>query len=166
MADKNHTNGSEGKKKPSAIKIILYVVVGFIALGIIGNIINGDKKDDGNTKANSPVQEEKEITYTEVDMKSFVKEYDENDVTANKKYADTYIRTTGYIGEISEDIVGSVYVLVEPINDDLYLGTSVQCYVINDSEVDGLKEEKKITFQGRVDDFGIFNVVIKDCDIL
>ena len=166
MADKNHTNGSEGKKKPSAIKIILYVIVGFIALGIIGNLINGDKEKDQNTTSGNPTQQEKEITYTEVDMKSFVKEYDENDVTANKKYADTYIRTTGYIGEISEDIVGSVYVLVEPINDDLYMGTSIQCYVINDSEVEGLKEENKITLQGRVDEFGIFNVVIKDCDIL
>jgi hypothetical protein len=165
---KNQTK-AEGKKKTSVGKIILYIIGGLIALSIISSIFgdDSDTTDVSNNDTNTQTeQESEEITYTEVNIKDFVQAYDDNDVTANKKYEDTYVKMTGYIGDISEDILGNVYVVVEPTNDDWYIGTAVQCYVVSDDEVYGIKSGDKITFQGQVDQFDIFNIELEDCTIL
>jgi len=167
MAKQNQTGAQEGKKRPSIFKIILFIVGGIVVLGGIGNALNGDKSKSGESTTNdSNTSQEKEINYTKINLKDFIAEYDENQVTADKKYDDTYISTDGYVENISQDIVGNVYILVKPVNDDLYIGKNLQCYLSNGDEVAGLKTDGKVSIKGKVKGFGIFNVEVTECKVI
>ncbi|MCA9397954.1 hypothetical protein KC573_03925 [candidate division WWE3 bacterium] len=187
MADQNHTNPSEGKKS-SVNKIIIAVVAVLFLCGMCGVI--GALTGDTSTTTETPVtnqnnsatdtttdqnetqeiQENTEkapqINYVVTDIKGFIDEYDNNQISAEKKYTDTYIETTGYIGNISEDILGDVYVTVEPVNDEYYFGTYLQCFVVDDDDVLDLSNGSQITVRGKVgtQDLGI--VDLQDCSVV
>lgn len=171
MAKGNHANESEGKKKPSVIKIILFVVGGLILLGLIlpdsKSPSSSSNNNTNNTSQNqNKTSEEPKIEYKKVNISSFAKEFDDNQITAQKKYSDKYIETTGYINDISEDILGKAYLTLKPSNQDLYFGTQIQCYVKDDKELDGVKTGKKVTIRGQVQNQFITNIGVNDCEVL
>jgi len=165
MADKNHTDMSEGKKKPSVIKIILFIVGGLFLLGILGSLFNKDNSDN-TVLENGSDKATEEITYTEIDLKAFIDEYDENKVSADNKYEGKYVKSTGYIYDISEDFTGGTYLLINPTNEDLYLGASIQCNLKDKNDVSGLKKDSKVSFRGQVSGIEIFNIFINGCEVL
>lgn len=174
MAKETHTKTSEGKKKPSVIKIALYVLGGLFVLGVIGSLgadetpsKPSDTSEDTQVSQDTTEKEsEPSIKYQVVDLSSFVKEYDENQISAEKKYTDSHIQTSGYVGNISEDILGDVYITLNPSNDEYYFGTYIQCYVTDEDSVTSLKNGGKATIKGLVQDQTLGNIIIKECIIV
>jgi len=100
-----------------------------------------------------------------VEASSFVSEFDKNQLAAEEKYEGKQIKVTAYIDNISEDITGTLFLILQPTADEYYVGTSIQCFFKDKSELTSLENGQKVTVQGRVDT-QLMNVLVKDCKVL
>ena len=73
---------------------------------------------------------------------------------------------TGYIKNISEDILGSPFLSINPNTDKYYFGTNIQCFFKDKSELTSLKNGQKVTLQGRLTSQSLGIIVIKDCKVV
>lgn len=162
-------------KRMSAFQKIIVLLLSFFVLGSLCS-----SPDETNEPSNETTEAQEESTesveevieeeepqtqYTEVKLIDFIGEYDNNEISAQNKYTDTYITSSGYVGDIS-DTLGQIYVIIDPENDDLYFGTSVQCYVSDENAVTDLSSGGKVSFRGLVKDQSLFNIPVKECEIL
>ena len=151
---------------------VLTVIGVLIVLGIVGSAAGGESKI-----GNSTGKEEKSVAESvdqqqgekeeilEVDTKSFVAEFDENQLAAETKYEDKLVKFTGYIDNISEGIMGEYYVIIQPTADEYYMGTSIQCYFDNKEDLLSLKNGQKVTLRGKIDT-QMMNVLVKSCEVV
>lgn len=147
-------------------KLLKYVLFGFIGLLVLGAIFGGSNKDNGSESKATAKPEEQKQEVQKVEMLSFVKEFDENQLSAEDKYKGKYVEFSGYVKNISEDITGSPFLAINPKSDQYYFGTYVQCFFKEKSELTTLKNGQKITVQGKVDGQTLGNILIKDCKIV
>ena len=152
---------------------VTLIIIGVIAIGVIAGMGSSSSKTDEKTQqqqskvtgeGSQPTEEEK-VGDVEVNLSSFVKEFDENQLAAETKYEDKWIMFTGYIDNISEGIMGEYYVIVQPSADEYYLGTSVQCYFDNKEALLDLKNGQQVSLRGKVDT-QVMNVLVKSCEIV
>lgn len=174
------------KKKSSALKwimigcggLIVITIVGIGALGMLGSAvidnIDLDEVEDSINDAADEVLEDisEEIEdavpeeIVEVDLESFVAEYDANQISAEKKYTGKTISTSGYIDNISEDILGKIYVSVNPTDEEYYFGTYIQCFPTDEDSVLTLTNGDPISIKGLVDDQSLGIIGIDDCEVI
>jgi type II secretory pathway pseudopilin PulG len=152
---------------------ITLVIIGLIALGVIAGLGSSSSKKEETTQqqasnvteeASQQVQEE-QAGDIEVNLSSFVGEFDDNQLAAETKYEDRWIKFTGYIDNISEGIMGEYYVIVQPSAEEYYLGTSVQCYFDTKEALLNLKNGQRVTLRGKVDT-QVMNVLVKSCEVV
>lgn len=125
--------------------------------------------DDNVDTAEEPLDEETpETTATAetVDMQKFIDEFDENSVAAETKWKGKLVKMTGYVGNIDEGLLGETYVILNPVADEYYFGTAIQCYFESKESVTNLKKGQKVTLQGEVGSESIFNISINKCSVL
>ncbi len=156
-------------------KIIKWGLIGFIGLMIIGAIAGGDDKKSTNNQQSGSGSEKQETTQEKEDQAqpaikmstaSFIKEFDENQLAAEEKYKGKLVEFTAFISNISEGLMGEVYLVLKPTAEEYYFGTNVQCYFEDKSELLSLKNEQSVTLQGTVDTQTLGIIAIKDCKIL
>ena len=102
----------------------------------------------------------------QVNLSTFVSEFDKNQLAAEEKYTGTTVKLTGYIGNISEDILGNYFVRLQPSNDEYYFGTYVQCFFEDKSTLTSLENGQQVTLVGTVasQDLGIIGV--ENCSVV
>jgi len=100
-----------------------------------------------------------------VEISTLLSEYRDNEVRADSSFKDTWIQTSGYVGEVKKDFLDSMYVT---------LGTGaslevpkVQCFFA-DSEAKKaatLSKGARVTVRGRVEGL-MFNVLVRRCEFV
>jgi hypothetical protein len=66
-------------------------------------------------------------------------------------YKGVTIQTTGYVTNISQDILGSYYVALNPTDDPSYVGRSPQCFGSDTSQLTPLSNGQKVTVRAKRD---------------
>lgn len=152
-------------------KALKWIGIGLVVLIVIG-VIAGSGDDSNSSNDNQTASSQSESKPTEepeevvaVDLEEFVGEFDENQLAAETKYEKKIVEMTGYVDNISEDIVGSYYVILQPNLEEFYTGTSVQCYFENKEDLVELKNGQKVTLRGKVDS-QMMNVLVKKCEVV
>lgn len=102
----------------------------------------------------------------EVEINSFIKEFDDNQLAAESKYKGKSVKFTGFVDNISEDILGDPYISIKPTNEQYYFDTSIQCYFDSKDALFNIKNEQQATFQGKVDTQSLGTIVVKNCQLL
>ncbi|OQY69194.1 hypothetical protein B6D29_00065, partial [Microgenomates bacterium UTCPR1] len=69
------------------------------------------------------------------------------------------------IKNISEDIMGSPYLSLEPQNGEMF-GTSIQCFFKDKSALTTVENGNTVTVQGTVDSQSLGIIMLKECSIL
>ncbi len=123
--------------------------------------VNTDDKNQQEVKKEEPKKE-----VLEVNARTFVGEFDKNQLAAEEKYKGKIIKTSAYIDNISEDILGNPFLSLNPSSDKYYVGTSMQCYFDNKSELTDLENGQKVTVIGKVDEQSLGIISIKDCKVV
>lgn len=105
------------------------------------------------------------VTATVVPIATLLSEYKSNEVRSDAQYKGKIIQTTGIVGEVKKDILGSIYVT---------LGTGAafelpvaQCFFDDRlaQQAASLNKGSKITVRGRVEGL-MMNVLIKDAEFV
>ena len=162
------------QKKPIYKKVWFWAIIIILLIIIIpsssGENKSTNKKETNQDKTNatetSAETPQETISYTTVDMKTFLDEYDKNKLAAQEKYTDTYIQTTGYISNISS-VFGSTYISIN-FSRDSFLDNSITCYPKSEEKDKVLKLEnkEKITVRGKVQDMSMMSIDLEDCEIV
>ena len=158
------------------------IITGIIVLILLSGVIDAFKNDkpmsnvsqtsptaqaeirkDEPTATQTPAKEE--IKPMTVVLADFVKEFDDNQLSAESKYKNKLVSFSGYIKNISEDVMGSPYLAIQPVADEYYFDTYVQCYFKNKNDLMSIKNGQMIEVTGKVESQSLGNVLIKDCSI-
>ena len=144
-------------KKPIHKKWWFWVIIGIIAIGIIGGS-SGDEdtstvnsSTENNVTESVPVQEE--IVYTAYNVSDLIKDLENNALGAEQKYDGQYVELKGKLSTIDSD--GS-YICLDPTNNEFNF-INVQCYTKNDDQINQIAQMSKgdiITVRGKITDVG------------
>lgn len=154
---------------------IISGILGLILIGMVLGALGGssESNETGNgtvtrSSNNARNQDSDEMTEPEfvvVAITDFVKEFDTNQLAAEAKYDGQIVRLTGFVSNISEDIVGTPFVIINPTREEYYFGTSVQCFFSDKSELISLANGQEVTVQGEFDT-QLMNVLVKKCQVV
>lgn len=151
-------------------KVLKYILIGFIGLVVLGAIIgssgSSDKTETKSTGTDTTESTPQAQITQKVEMTAFVKEFDENQLAAEEKYKGRLVEFNGYVKNISEDILGSPFLAINPNTDQYYYGTYIQCFFKEKSELTSLKNGQRVTAQGKVDSQTLGNIVLKECKVV
>jgi hypothetical protein len=149
-----------------AKKILIGVGVVFlllIILIVIGG--SGEEQNTQNNQQNQPSNQQPQEVLS-VQTESFIAEFDNNQLAAEEKYADKWVEFTARIKNISEDILGTPFLSLEPVNaGEYYFGTSIQCMFKENSELTSLSNGQTVTLQGKVAS-QLSSILIKNCKVI
>lgn len=152
------------KNKGCGIAIgILAILVVFLIF--IFAISDGDDADDANTAPKSSVSHTTtEEPVIEVSVEQILKEYEENEVSADNKYKGKKVAITGIVDSVGKDIFDDTYIKIDTGAE--YEAFGAQCYIADTQfeRTEELKPGDRITVVGYVRDYSL-NVVLKDCEI-
>ncbi len=143
--------------------IILVVIIGVASSG------GSSQSTSSNTGSGTPSTQEKQaqtITYEKTDTKAMIEAFDNNQLAAEKQYKDKYVEITAQIKNISEDIVGTSFLSLEPVNaGDFYVGTTIKCSFKNSDDLLSVKNGEKVTLNGKVKEQSLGIISIDECQI-
>lgn len=152
------------------IKIILGIIGIFVLLVVIGAIAGSGKK---GTPSTTPTTQTTSPTETptaqavKVNAKDLVAEFDKNKLAAEDKYKGKYVEFAAKVKNISEDVLGTPYLALEPPTDDkYYFGTTLKCDFKNKDELKSLENGKVITLRGTVVGMSLGIISLKDCQVI
>lgn len=107
-----------------------------------------------------------------VEATAFVGEFDANKISAQDKYKDKYIQTTGFVKNVSGGDVAGLYAVIDPAQSKVesgitipYFGTSMQCY-LEKSDASALTNGQQVTVKGQVQDMLMVSVQLKNCSVV
>ena len=137
--------------------MIGFFVVGWMASG------GGPEQDDPSVAtAKGPVivekKAEKPISVTAGDL---IAAYENNEIRANKNYKDKLLDVRGYVGDVSEDILGKPFVVLNDKPDAMITSLGIQCYVRDGDVLAELDKGTEVVIRGRGDG-KIMNVLLRD----
>lgn len=147
---------------------ILTGILVLVVIGIIGSASGGSKSNQTSTNTGNSQTAQQEVKQepTVVDATTLVGEFDKNKLSANEKYKDKLVQTTGYIKNISNDVTGSYYLSLNPNNDQYYFGTTITCYFQQKDELTSLANGQSVTVQGTMQEMTLGIVAMKDCKVI
>ena len=93
----------------------------------------------------------------------FIAEFDKNQIAAEDKYKDKSIEFTAVIRNISEDIVGTPFLSLQPTEDKAYFGTTIKCDFKDKAELTSFANGQSVTLQGTVTTQSLGIIGVKDC---
>ncbi len=146
---------------------ILTGVLILVIIGIVGSASGGSKNTE-TTNGGSQSSQKQEVKQepTIIEASALVSEFDKNKLSANEKYKDKLVQTTGYIKNISNDVTGSYYLSLNPNNDQYYFGTTITCYFAEKDELTSLSNGESVTVQGTMQEMTLGIVAMKDCKVI
>ena len=151
------------------------IMTGFGAFIILIIIIVAAQSDNksGNTNNSTTNESSASQAAQTVDLATFAKEFDANKITAQDKYKDKYIKTTGWVSNISGGDIGGIYIIIDPapaqVQDGItvpYMGTQIQCYLKDKADASKLTNGQQATVQGQVEDMSIGNIQFQNCSVV
>jgi hypothetical protein len=134
----------------------------FVGLPVFAGVVSGIS---GGTKSSTASKAAPSINYTSYDLKGMIAEYDANQIAADAKFKGYNVKLSGYVGNISKDILGDAYITVNPVADANYYGTHVQCYM-EESEATKTGNGRPVTVGGKVKGMSLGIIGVEDCKIL
>lgn len=183
-----HCGGNvNGKKKMPKWLIPVIIVLVVLCVIVGGNKENTDVPTDNSADdftANSTVSEPTDSTVPEtkapvvigkdaptidyefVDIMTLLDEYQTNEVAADQKYKDKFVKVSGKVKDIGKDILNNIYVCVNDGTDLTW--EYAQCYFSDQSEVDkvaNIAVGDTITLYGKVGNFNL-TLTIDRCVIV
>lgn len=146
-------------KKPIYKKWWFWVIIGVVALFIIGLVAEEPDTPDGTsaTAGSESVTEKQPITsqsYQKVDLQTMLDELEENALRAESKYQNTYVEVTGKIAGFDSD---GAYITIEPVYADEWNFDTVMCYIKSDAQRDFVIEKSvgdTVTIKGKIISIG------------
>lgn len=151
-------------------KIILGIIGVIVLMGIIGAIAGGGTKSNsssstqtGSASTPQPTEAAKPMV---VDATILIGDFDKNKLSANDKYKDKLVQTTGYIKNISNDVTGQYFLSLNPSNDQYYFGTTIACYFKDKSELTSLSNGQSVAVAGTMQEMTLGIVSMKDCQVI
>jgi len=156
-----------------ALKWIGIVFVVLVIISLIGGSDSNKNKSQtssetsNTTKAETkPTPEEKPISPTDIAMADLIADFDKNQLSAEETYKDKLIQTTGYISNISEDIIGNPFLSLKPTTEEYYFGTTVQCLFKEKSELTSLENGQQVTVTGTVKTQSLGIISVDGCKVV
>ena len=151
-------------------KILTGIIV-LIVIGSIGNAMGGGSPSSPSNQtqeANKPLPSTSpEITYEKVDTKSFIGEFDANQLSAESKYKDKFVEFKGVIKNISEDIASNPYLSIEPpAAGQYYYGTTIKCTFKSKDGLLNVQNKQTITLRGQVKNQSLGIISVDKCSIV
>lgn len=137
-----------------------------VVIGIFSSASGGDKSSETKSTTSQTMQKQNEQTPTVVYATTLVGEFDKNKLSANEKYKDKLVQTTGYIKNISNDVTGSYYLSLNPNNDEYYFGTTITCYFEKKDELTSLSNGQPVTVQGTMQEMTLGIVAMQNCKVI
>jgi hypothetical protein len=167
--------GAPVPKGTSTTKVLLYVFGGLFSLCFLGTCLAGlgsamrEQKGGASASANQggarPAEAPKQQAAKQVEIRTLLREYADNEVRADSNFKDQVIQTVGIVDDVKKDITNSIYVT---------LGTGkqfeipqVQCF-FDDAQAQkaaSLSKGAKIGVRGRVSGL-MMNVLVQDCEFI
>ena len=172
-----YCGGNANGKKKMPKWLIPVIVVAVIVIAVIGGNsgkYNSDQPAGGSidtkdTNQNGTVVVGKDsptIEYEFADVMTMLDEYQTNEVAADQKYKDKFVKITGKVKDIGKDVLNNIYVCVNDGTDLTW--EYAQCYFSDQSEVDkvaNLAVGDTITLYGKVGNFNL-TLTIDRCVIV
>lgn len=153
-------------------KVFKWLGIGFLVLVVITAITGAGKSPTTNTgkqPANQQASAKEEPTTAvaeEVVASEFIGAFDKNQLKAEQQYKDKRIKMTAYINNISEDIVGSPFLSLQPTAEQYYFGTTAKCNFKSKDELTSVEKKQQITVEGTVTSQDLGIIGLKDCQIV
>ncbi len=148
-------------------KLLKWGILILIVLGVVGALGNGNKnieKPNSSSKKITSVPKAKE-EIIKVKIGPFIREFDKNQLAAEKKYKDKTIEVTAYINNISEDILGTPFLTLSPKPSN-YFGTTVHCNFSNKDALTSLKNGELATVRGKFKTQELGLIILDKCEIV
>jgi hypothetical protein len=101
----------------------------------------------------------------QVELRTLLSEYRDNEVRADNAFKGKLIQTTGVVVDVKRDVLNQVFVVVGTSRQfDVRL---LQCFFDEDhaKKTASLTQGARVTVRGRVDGL-VMNVLVKDCEII
>ncbi len=100
----------------------------------------------------------------QVDIKTLLKEYGDNEVRADNAFKGKLVQVTGLVGDVKKDITGGIYVTVG--TGGMLEIPVVQCSIAEGEApaASALSKGQQVTVRGRVSGL-MMNVQVSDCEI-
>lgn len=127
---------------------------------------NGEDPVEDSAEDSSETTESVPEEVITVELTSFVEEFDANQLAAEGKYEGKLIQTSGYINNISEDILGTPFITIHPSNEEFYFGTYLQCMFDSEEQLTSLINGEMVTVKGRVTTQSLGIIGAEDCEVL
>lgn len=156
-------------KRHPILTVIIGLVVFFVVVGSLGS--SPEEKGEKTEEKTAPAEKTAETAppveeILTIDSASFIQEFDKNQLAAEEKYEGKKVELTGYISNISEDIVGTPFLTIRPTAEKSYFGTNIKCSFKEKSDLTRLSNEQGVTLRGRVRTQTLGIIDIRDCEVV
>ena len=148
------------EKKPIFKRWWFWVIVGVLAIAIIGGSSGNDDTQNDTDKSSvannnvSNVETKPTVVYEKVDLKTLMDDLKANALKAEKTYQNKYVEVTGKISNFDSD---GKYISIEPVNADAWNLDTAMCNIQNDEQRDYLLEKvigDEVTVKGKITSIG------------
>lgn len=165
MSDNKEKKGNWFMRHKIITGIIILVVI--IGVASSGGSSQSTSSNSGSGSSTAQEQQAQTIAYEKTDTKAMIEAFDNNQLAAEKQYKDKYVEITAQIKNISEDIVGTSFLSLEPVNaGDFYVGTTIKCSFKNSDDLLTVKNGQKVTLNGKVKEQSLGIISIDECKIV
>ncbi|QQR47758.1 hypothetical protein JKA73_17635 [Myxococcus xanthus] len=163
--------GAPPPRGPSALKVTFLVLGGLFSLcffgtcmaGAIGSANKGASRT-GASSGSTPSAVNRPPP-KDVEIRSLLSEYADNEVRADANFKNHVIQTDGVVDDVKKDIMNSVYITVG--TGRRFEIPQVQCFVADNQvgKAANLSKGSRVRVRGRVQGL-MMNVLVKDCEIV
>jgi len=128
-----------------------WLIIIFLAVGIIGTAISGDSENiatRGNINSNEDKTQERQEDILKMNYEVLHKEYMDNPIAADAKYKGKTLQLTGKVDNIDREIAGNTYITFHVGEKYSFQDIRITFKKSQESEVAKLKKGQQITIQG------------------
>lgn len=131
----------------------------YLAIAILLAACGGATGKDDSKKI-----EAAKSTAISVTIPKLIKDYEENEVSADNTYKGKKIKVSGIVETIAKDIMDDSFVTIGAGGDEFSL-TSIQCYFEKEGDLASLKKGDSLTVEGKGDG-KVMNIILRECSII
>ena len=161
---------SDSKEKKGNWFMRHKIITGIIVLVILVAVVSsgGDTETpSSNTSSETATEQTQQVEYEQVNTNTMIDTFDNNQLAAEKQYKDKHVEFTAQIKNISEDIVGTSFLSLAPVNaGEYYVGTTLKCSFKNSDDLLTVSNGETVTLQGKVKEQSLGIITIDDCQIV
>jgi len=167
-------NNQEPPKQKSLTQSLLgclgSVIVIFVVIGVIGKL-NGFESENTDVSNTSPAIQRgakpKPIQALQVSAHKLRKDYEGNEVAADRVYKGKHVLVDGRVDNIGKGLLGGMYVTLKSSSNQYQIVGFIQCFFNSSSEsqLAQLQKGQNVTLLGKVDG-KMGNILVKNCSVV